>query len=81
MNCHRNSGNGWEQMRVNSVINNNRTAWQEVSRYWNDQKSRDFNIVVCQEMEAILNRLDGACERLEAGTESALARLSRLENI
>ena len=67
-------------MRVNSVINHNRSAWQEVSRYWKDQKSGDFNAVVCRDMEAILNQLDRACERLESETENVLARLSRLEN-
>ena len=49
--------------------------------HWNDQKSRDFNTVVCQDMEAILNQLDRVCEKLGSGTENVLSRLSRLENL
>ena len=68
-------------MRVNSVINHNRSAWQEVSLHWNDQKSRDFNTVVCRDMEAILQQLDRACQNLENETDGVLARLRRLENL
>ena len=66
-------------MRVNSVINHNRSAWQEVSLHWNDQKSRDFNTVVCRDMESLLQQLDRACEKLESDTENVLAGLRRLE--
>jgi len=68
-------------MRVTAVINNNQTAWQEVSLFWNDTISQRFHTSVLTEMDSILRYLDRACEKLEAETESVLKKLGRYENL
>jgi len=67
-------------MHVKSVINYNQTSWQEVSMYWNDQKSKEFYKVVL-EMESMLNNLDKACEKMDSNNKNILARLNKLENL
>ena len=68
-------------MRVIAVINNNQTAWQEVSLSWNDTISQRFRKSVLTEMDSVLQYLDRACEKLETETESVISKLSRYENL
>jgi predicted 2-oxoglutarate/Fe(II)-dependent dioxygenase YbiX len=68
-------------MRVIAVINNNQTAWQEVSLSWNDTISQRFHTSVLTEMDSILQYLDRACEKLETETENVLSMLNRYENL
>ena len=72
---------GEKLMCVNTVINHNQSAWQEVSLHWNDEISHKFHSSVMAELETILNSLNAACSKLELDTDNVITRLTRLNSL
>lgn len=66
-------------MQINDVKGNVENLWADASTSWKDDMSKKYKTAMINQMEKILNSMQGSCSQLALASEDALRKLKEIQ--